>query len=188
MRRTNLAFGLPAGSIRGLLAVIVFFGIWVWLGEKPHEKVPYYMQNLMFIIMGHYFSRTANPADEPPLFLPWGTIRFILVSGFVFVFFFLLYKGDLIQFHQHSFSNSGVSLLLVTGFMIGVLKSYVFKTTPSRMVEDIRAVVALIAAILMVGLVLEWIPWPHASVFAKFKHEELLAAIVGFYFGARSHE
>src|SRR5688500_15009365 len=91
------AFGLPGGSIRALLAVAVFAGIWAWLWRRPDEAVPVSLQNLMFIIMGHYFAARAKKesgpdAGPPPLFLPKGTVRLILIGGFIAVAAALFYR------------------------------------------------------------------------------------------------
>ena len=50
--RRHHAFGWPEGSVRAILALIIFSGIWGWLGLHPMTEVPSYLQNLMFIIMG----------------------------------------------------------------------------------------------------------------------------------------
>jgi hypothetical protein len=91
MSQSHHAYGLPAGSVRGRMALTVFAAIWVLLVEYPMVPVPSYLQNLMFIIMGHYFAAQARlPSEpsvrEPPaLYLPRGTIRFLLVAGFMFL-------------------------------------------------------------------------------------------------------
>ena len=69
------ALGLPAGSIRALLAILIFATTWGLLIFKPNQEVPDYVRDLLFIIMGHYFvvRRRSGPAEEPgppPLYLP----------------------------------------------------------------------------------------------------------------------
>src|SRR5882724_10592291 len=75
------ALGLPAGSVRALLAVLIFATTWGLLVLKPTQEVPGYLRDLLFIIMGHYFAarRRSGPAEEPgppPLYLPRGSVRF----------------------------------------------------------------------------------------------------------------
>src|SRR5262245_21561848 len=94
------ALGLPAGSVRAILAVMIFAGIWAWLWLRPQTEVPSYLEDLMFIIMGHYFAARARAGDKPepgppPLFLPRGSIRFVLVGGFALVGILLIYQRRL---------------------------------------------------------------------------------------------
>src|SRR5205814_4470984 len=112
------------GSVRAMLALIIFGGIWAWLALRPMSEVPPYLQNLMFIIMGHYFaarSRSGSDGSPPPLYLPRGTVRTMLVIGFFAVTGLLFYHQQMYSrdggFH---FSHSGVTLILVAGFLLGV--------------------------------------------------------------------
>ncbi len=121
------ALGLPAGSVRALLAVLVFATVWGMLLVRPSLEVPDYLSDLMFVIMGHYFAtRKRNaavevPGDEPgppPLFLPTGSIRLLLTGGSVAVAVVLYRRGVLTRIDR----NPGVTtLLLVGGFLIGVI-------------------------------------------------------------------
>ena len=54
--RTVHAWGLPAGSIRGLLAILIFGTVWALLLLQPGDEIPDYLRDLLFIIMGHYFA------------------------------------------------------------------------------------------------------------------------------------
>ena len=112
----------------------------------------------MFVIMGHYFAVRRAPAVEhgpPPLYLPRGSIRFLLLLGFAVL------AGALIQQHRmlvHSeqgvgLSHAGVTLILVAGFMLGVLMNRFAHGPPSRRVEDIRAYISLGAGVLLLLLV-----------------------------------
>ena len=121
------ALGLPAGSVRALLAVLVFATVWGMLLVRPSQEVPDYLSDLMFVIMGHYFATrkrneaVAVPGDEPgppPLFLPTGSIRLLLAGGSAAVAVVLYQRGVLTRIDR----NPGVTtLLLVGGFLIGVI-------------------------------------------------------------------
>ena len=116
------ALGLPAGSIRALLAILIFATTWGLLIFKPNQEVPDYVRDLLFIIMGHYFvaRRRSGPAEEPgppPLYLPRGTVRLFLVFGSIAVAVLLFHRGQLTALDE----NPGVvTLLLVGGFLLGV--------------------------------------------------------------------
>jgi hypothetical protein len=199
------ALGLPAGSVRALLALLIFATTWGLLVLKPTQEVPDYIRDLLFIIMGHYFAarRRSGPAEEPgppPLYLPRGSVRLFLVVGSIAVAVLLFRQGRLTALEQ----NPGVvTLLLVGGFLLGVTLNSLSTwwrdrghQTP-RILEDLRALISVAAAVILVVLV-----WNHVLVlfptdsvdalltrrarFGRFGPEHILAAVVGFYFGSRS--
>jgi hypothetical protein len=199
------ALGLPAGSVRALLAVLIFVTTWGLLVVRPNQEVPDYLRDLLFIIMGHYFAarRKSGPAEEPgppPLYLPRGSIRLFLVVGSIVVAVVLFRRGRLTALDD----NPGVvTLLLVGGFLAGVALNTLSTWwrdrghhTP-RIVEDLRAMISMAAAAILVILV-----WNHILVLfpthsvdqllsprVHLGHvgvEHILAAVVGFYFGSRS--
>jgi hypothetical protein len=199
------ALGLPAGSIRALLAILIFATTWGLLIFKPNQEVPDYVRDLLFIIMGHYFvaRRRSGPAEEPgppPLYLPRGSVRLFLVFGSIAVAVLLFLRGRLTALDE----NPGVvTLLLVGGFLLGVGLS-TFSTwwrdrghhTP-RIVEDLRALISIAAAMMLATLVWNriFVLFPTDAVDAllsprihlgRFGIEDILAAVVGFYFGSRS--
>ncbi len=199
------AFGLPEGSIRALMALVIFATLWGHLLLRPDREVPESLRDLLFIILGHYFaSRNRADAREapgpPPLYLPRGAVRLLLMAGFVAVAVVLTRQGRLTAVSK----NPGVvTLLLVFGFMLGVILQRIAgwwngkgRVLP-RWMEDTRAFVSLLAAALLAILVWDqlrpFLPEPveqfqqHFQLgLGRFGPEHVLAAIVGFYFGSRS--
>jgi hypothetical protein len=199
------ALGLPSGSVRALLAVGIFATTWGLLLFRPTQVVPDYLGDLLFIIMGHYFAVRNRAAQErepgpPPLYLPRGSVRLVLVIGCVAVAVLLHLRGQLTSLDR----NPGVvTLLLVGGFLLGVAVNAVTVWwlgeghRPPRFVEDLRAILSLAAAILLIFLVWSrcFLPFPSVWIdgflaewirLGRFGPEHVLAAIVGFYFGSRS--
>jgi len=203
------ALGLPAGSVRALLAVLVFATVWAMLLVRPSQEVPDYLSALMFVIMGHYFAARkrnaaiAVPGEEPgppPLFLPKGSIRLLLAGGSAAVAVALYQRGVLTRIDR----NPGVTtLLLVGGFLIGVILNALTGWWRERVkrrhrsIEDMQALAAMGAGVVLVALV--WnrmfpvVPLDQVdAVFNRWGHlgrlgpEHLLSAVIGFYFGARS--
>jgi hypothetical protein len=203
--RTVQPLGLPPGSIRALLAILIFGTVWALLLVQPGAEIPDYLRDLLFIIMGHYFAArhraSADPdPGPPPLFLPRGSVRFLLIAGSIAVAVLLFRRGQLTSLDK----NPGVvTLLLVGGFLLGVAMNAVVSwwrnrghRTP-RLAEDIRAILSLAAAGLLIFLVLnrlvELVPptridqlIPPGIHLGRFGPEHILAAVVGFYFGSRS--
>ncbi len=199
------AFGLPAGSIRAVLALAIFGTTWALLLRKAEVEVPSYLRDLLLIILGHYFAARNRPepqdvAGPAPLFLPRGTIRILLVGGCLAVAILLARRGKLGDVDH----NPGVvSLLLVGGFLLGVVSRGVSRwifgqeTQPPRWLENVRASAALVAAGALVALVWDrYFPYlplevrgPHAGFrlrLGEYGPEHVLSAIVGYYYGARS--
>jgi hypothetical protein len=199
------ALGLPSGSVRALMAVLVFATTWGLLVLRPSDEVPVYLRDLLFVIMGHYFAsrHRADQGAEPgpgPLYLPRGSVRFVLVVGTLGVAAVLLRRGQLTEIEK----NPGVvTLLMVGGFLLGVVANAVITWwrdrghQPHRFFEDVRALVSMAAAVLLVALV--WTRLfpvvPASSVsglfsgwgqLGRFGPENVLAAVVGFYFGSKS--
>ena len=207
--RSMHALGLPAGSIRALLAVLVFATVWAMLLVRPSQEVPDYLSDLMFVIMGHYFATRKRSADTsvsgdevgpPPLYLPRGSIRMILAAGSAAVAVVLYQRGVLTRVDR----NPGVTtLLLIAGFLIGVVLNTLVGWWRSRVnrghraIEDMQALVAIGAGLALVALVWNRLfpivpPGEVDAVFQGWGHlgrlgpEHLLAAMIGFYYGSRS--
>jgi hypothetical protein len=205
--RTMHALGLPAGSVRALLAVLVFATVWGMLLVRPSQELPDYLSDLMFVIMGHYFATrnrsaavTGDEPGPPPLFLPRGSIRLVLAAGSAAVAVVLYQRGVLARVDK----NPGVTTLLLIGaFLIGVIINALIGWWRARVnrghraIEDTQALAALAAGLVLVVLVWNRLfpvvpPDEVDAVFKGWGHlgrlgpEHLLAAVIGFYYGSRS--
>lgn len=207
------AFGWPEGSVRALLALLVFGAIWLLLAFKPDKEVPAWLRDLLFIILGHYFasrgqkaqpgSAKTSPSNQSqgnPLYLPRGMVRWLLVLGFVGVGVWLYRDGRLADPIKNP---AVVTLGLVAAFLLGVTLNKIYlwwrgdrNTPPPRWFEDSRAGLALISAAIMLLILshqyADWLPvvdnrlWGMPLKFGNFGIESGAAAYVGFYFGTRS--
>lgn len=202
------AFGLPPGSIRAALALLVFGTVWTWMVMVPEQNVPQALRDVLFIILGHYFAVRRPIGNQPesgppPLYLPRGSVRLLLILGFVVVGV-LLYRAGRLDPDQPARFPAGVTLLLVAGFLLGVVLNRLRlwwlerrKLRPRRLFENIKAVIGLVAGLVLVlSLVNQLSPfivlepggkWMGVPVrFGEFGIEQAAAAVVGFYFGSRS--
>ena len=188
------AFGLPGGSIRGLLALAMFGAVWAHLAHVPERRLPEYLQNLMFIILGHYFAARNKPPDPVPgpnpLYLPRGVLRVCFVAGFVAIAALLAHQGHARLDDPDALAPGLLTLILVAGFLLGVVSTRLVglwtrggRRLP-RAVEDLRAVVSLAAAVVLILMVFD--VWEPPFRVQRFLVEDVLAAVVGFYFGSRS--
>lgn len=203
------ALGWPAGSIRALLAFGVLIYLWVLalvpgkdgqplLTEKRASQAFIYLQMLMVIIIAHFFvahgkNIGTQVSRRSPLGLPRGSIRFLLLGGY-------LGLGYYMYVHQPSFQipETGPVLLmlaiLLTAFLLGHwLTGIVLFLARGRIpawFQDVQAWFALLGVILL-GVIVIFrlvinVSLPLEQQVNLDNIEMALAAIVGFYFGARS--
>lgn len=202
------ALGLPAGSIRALLALSVLGLLWL-LALQPlpgHEgklgdiKLPTVfmdLQILMVLILAHFFAahgHTIRPGGvgRSPLGLPRGSVRFLLLAGYLGLAAFLFHAQP--QFEYPSTSAILLFLVLGSAFFLGhVVTAAVFRLSGGVLpywFQDVQAWVALLA-ILCMGVILIILLFINPSLPQEMKIdmpllEAILAGLVGFYFGARS--
>jgi hypothetical protein len=202
------ALGLPAGSIRALLAFGVLAYLWLlalrplYEGKPPAEvKLPLafvYLQILMVLVLASFFAAHGGTIGSPiskrsPLGLPRGTIRGLLLLGYLGLAAFLYHtqpdfevepKRDLLL----------LVLLVLTAFFVGHVLTAVVRGLSGGVLpfwfQDVQAWVALLA-LFCLGVILVIQLFINTSLPLEQKLdlpvlESVLAALVGFYFGARS--
>jgi hypothetical protein len=199
---TRYAFGLPAGSVRALLALGILGTAAALAALHPDSRIPDAFRDLVFLILGHYFAlrrTTYEPALDgpPPLSLPRGTIRFVILLMFIAVVVVFVRKHEPLNPQT---TPAIYTLIVIAGFLLGVVLSrfagQLWKKghEPKRIWIDLRAVIALLAAIMLILLA-----WNESYHFLPLAREggpkppitaegvrHVLAAVVAFYFGARS--
>src|ERR1019366_541115 len=103
------ALGLPAGSVRAILALAVLGLLWAIALTHPHgvtvseadkhlPTILIALQILMVLILVHFFTAHGHTigrhvSTASPLGLPGGSIRFILAIGYIGLSVLLLYNG-----------------------------------------------------------------------------------------------
>lgn len=190
--RTLHALGLPGGSVRALLALGVVGTVCGLLLHDPGRPLPDHLESLLFVVLGHYFAArsqaTRDPAaGPPPLFLPRGSVRLLLVAALVAVGVQVYRQGDAQAL------RGVVTLILVFAFLLGLLLARVGSflrrrlAGTSRWFADLQALVGLAAiAALALQAFAGVLPGPETLGIGRVGVEQGLAGLVGFYFGARS--
>jgi hypothetical protein len=211
--RRRHAFGWPAGSVRALLAIGVLGLLWVMplyamyvQKREPGQEVslpPFfsYLQVLMVLILAHFFtahggSIRAQPEESSPLHLPRGTIRFLLLVGYVGLTYCLWKWKNQGALDFRLPSGNDFMLLttcLLIAFFIGHVLTWLMRGRSGVLpfwFQDIQAWVALLAVIAMFLLVVV-----HGLInptllekdqIRPISLENILGVLVGFYFGGRS--
>lgn len=196
--------GLPAGSVRALLTLMILGLIWglLLLPEEKGIRVPLYLYYLMFLVLGHFFAAhghsIAGPATGPasPLYLPRGTLRTLIILGFLAIFAYRYYVyrdyGQVFKLGEPLLQQPYLPLVILGGFFLGVFLNHVVLrmagTTPWY--QDILAWFALLATLgLGAEVIIQLIINPSLEPGQQLHPYEwhlVLAAITSFYFGVRS--
>jgi hypothetical protein len=200
--------GLPAGSVRAILALSVLGLLWLLalrpltgqgqaLGEIQLPTAFMNLQILMVLILAHFFAAHGNTirshaAQRSPLGLPRGSVRFLLLAGYLGLAVFLYRTQP--KFEYPSTSSLIPLLVLVSGFFLGHILTGAVRWMSGGSLpywfEDIEAWIALLATLAMgVLLIILMFINPSLSLPQQISPpllEAILAALVGFYFGARS--
>jgi hypothetical protein len=205
------ALGLPAGSVRALLALAVLGLLWVVALTHPHGEtvseadkhlptILIALQILMVLILAHFFTAHGHTIGRhisiaSPLGLPGGSIRFILAIGYIGLSVFLFYnQADFDLPEKGALWSLLLELVVVlvsyfAGMLVSALVRMVWGEPPPPPYQDLEAWVAILA---LVGLgVVVLIHLINRSVAAENKisldvAQAVLSGLIGLYFGARS--
>ena len=156
--------GLPAGSIRGLLALQIVILFWLFLLTPAEQIVPiplnlYFLLSLVMVFfVSHGKSIARRDEGTPsPLWLPGGTLRFIILVGTAAVFAFVMYAHpDRLErlTPPEQLENWKYYLgALAIGFILG----YATRILPFRHAWSFQAFQAWMAIIAMAILFLDMI-------------------------------
>lgn len=202
------ALGLPAGSVRALLALGVLGYLWALLSMilrgdpvlKQQAEMPFiYFNIIMVLILAHFLAAHGSTighkvSKRSPLGLPAGSIRFLLLGGYLGLAYYLYAT-------QPKFAppDTAAIVLLVTVllscFVVGYVSTAVVRTVSTgghlpAWFQDVQAWIALLGLVVMGILVLmRLVINPSVSAESQVNLDPIeiaLAGLVGFYFGARS--
>jgi hypothetical protein len=203
--------GLPAGSVRALLTFMVLGTVWTLLlmPAEKHVRVPLYLTYLMFLVIGSYFgARGAAPkakdqAETPPLYLPRGSIRLLIILGFAGVCGYGYYRDhsffENLKFDTETITKEPYLPMIIFGaFFLGSVVSTIAGWVLAgeeglpAWYQDLLAWVSVLAvlglgALVIYQLVIKPTMDPEKQIqLGGLPWETILSSIVAFYFGARS--
>lgn len=184
---------LPKGSVRALVTLTTAGICWLLiLREKP---VPDHLLGLLLAVIGYYFGFRRSGATVPatatlgedggtravvqPLFLPGGSIRFLLIAGFLVAAMVLINQGRILD----------ETLLEFYAIFSGLVLGHVFARLTARFegsdgaifANHLKGAAVLAATFLLAFLLLRGLPaglghWPTLA----------LSCLISFYFGSKS--
>jgi hypothetical protein len=200
------AFGWPPGSIRAILVLIVVALTCTLMLITRDQRgriipVPPYLFYLLFFAVGYYFavrghSREVHRNAPPPLWLPAGSIRLIIMAAITATVIWKLVhdreglleqlRASALQIHEQPL----LPLVILAGFFAGVLVRVVIigKHERSPWAQDLEAWVALVGVLLMgIAAIIHLVINPTLEDQLQLPdYEGLLAGVVTFYFGLRA--
>jgi hypothetical protein len=199
------ALGWPAGSVRAMLAVMVVGLVCALMLIPPRNPaqpiaIPSYLLYLLFLVVGHYFasrghSRNLSTAwQHQPLWLPRGCIRLLILASLTATCVYRYTtdpEGLEAQWLASIDSLRLVPMLpvvILLAFFLGALIRMLIGSQPPAFLQDMEAWVSLIAVILMAAAtMIHLVINPSLSQDMNLPlWEEILSAVVAFYFGERS--
>ncbi len=192
--------GLPAGSVRALIALLIAGQFWLYLLMPADQtvRIPLHLYAQLALVLVFFVAhgRSIGPngaRHKSPWGLPRGFIRLLLVLGFAgAVVWQYMNNPDLLRQRLTPTAEMlpqwpNVLAALAIGFGLGLL----MKLTPWRNrpgFQDLQAWVSLLA---IFGLVAELIivlfirPNLHEAIDLNL-WENILTGVVAYYFGLRS--
>ncbi|HEV3080801.1 MAG TPA: hypothetical protein VGY66_13515 [Gemmataceae bacterium] len=196
--------GLPAGSVRAILTFIVLGLVWTVMLLPNSGEIPLYLYYLMFLCLGSFFAAHGHSISGPhsPLYLPRGTLRILIILGFLGVVGWKYYVtrdwNEVVHIKTPAVGNTALPLVLLGGFFAGVFFWRIFGRMlsgpygPPPWFQDILAWLALLATIGMGaeviyhGFIKPGLSEEIQNQLTGSTFQMILAGITGFYFGARS--
>jgi hypothetical protein len=197
---TRHPLGLPAGSVRSVIAILITGLLCTIILLPPEQpvRVPLFVYFLTSLVLAFFtaFSGgiTYQPHERQPLNLPRGSARFLIVLAVVASVGYAYYRDPEVlltrltpqadQLQQWPY----LTVSLAAGFFLGLLAG----KGPWRHAPMFQDALASLSLVCMIGLGIETIvvlfinPHLEQDVHLTFL-ENALVAMVAFYFGARSH-
>lgn len=187
--------GMPAGSIRATLAIGIVGGFLLCISRPQFTQVPLYLYFLMFGLFLFFAShgRTIGTGGHSPLFLPAGTLRFLIIGSIIGIVAWQYWQdpGELIKRLEPKTVEHEAWACFVAATTGGFFAGWLLSRGPWRNApafQDVLAWVALIAFLLMLTEAL-WKGFVDPNG-VKIEHrvvwESILLGVVSFYFGSRS--
>lgn len=193
--------GLPPGSVRALLALQITLIFWMLLLLPMDEKVVpiplnmYFLLSLVmmfFVAHGKSIARRGEPTASP-LYLPGGSIRFLILVGTAAVLAFVaVYHPDRLKDRlTPSADQLSNWRFYLGGLGIGFVLGYATRVLPFRHAAWFQAFQAWTAIIAMAILFLHMVFQAIINVSLEVPIEAVawqtaVTGIAAFYFGSRS--
>lgn len=190
--------GLPPGSVRGILSLLIVVQFWLLLMLPDSKKIPipinlYLLMSLVGLFFVSHGKSIGGPSYPSPLYLPGGTLRLIIFGGTAAVvgYVYANYPGRIFERLHLDPAQVDRWPYLVGAYIGGFAVGYVLRHLPFRNYWLFQSFVAWMSILAMVMLFIEIIL--RAFVQATLKEhidftvwEAIVTAVATCYFGTRS--
>lgn len=188
--------GLPKGSIRAILALSIFGSLMasLILARELPETTFWYLWMVNYAVLGYYFAsrQKSGPANVPspvatsqPLYLPRGTVRWIIILTFLGTLGYFIYKWTTTK--QAIWDDKAVfPMMSLLGFFVGRVVEFLFRGRTGsssgfwKFLRNGQALLALMAAAMIVLTIPVGVDVPN-----KAEVQRSCFLFVFFYFGSR---
>jgi hypothetical protein len=190
----NPPLGLPPGSVRGLLSLLIVALVWLLLmlpSNVTHQvNVPIHLYMLLslvllfFVAHGRSIAHRTDPTPSP-LWLPGGTLRLLIVAGSIGVVAYLLIndKERLIQRLTPTAEQIQHWPEFLAALVGGLAAGWLVR--PIKPLHNWMAVLALFA--MLAEIVIEGFVYPQLEQQLDPRYWQMIVtALVAAYFGTRS--
>jgi hypothetical protein len=199
--------GLPPGSVRAILALQVVLTFWLLLlvPEDRKVQIPLYLYFLVALVMiffvshGKSIAKKSDPTPSP-LYLPGGSVRFLIVAGTAAVLGYLAYLHQTNPDVPNRFDRLNPTMaqleywkFYVGALLIGFMLGYAVRVMPFRHGYAYQSFQAWIAILAMFSLTIDMIfqVFINTTLVDKLGigvvyWQTAVTGIVAFYYGSRS--
>jgi hypothetical protein len=199
--------GLPPGSVRAILALQVVLTFWLLLLVPEQQKVviPLYLYFLVALVMiffvshGKSIARKKDPTPSP-LYLPGGSVRFIIVAGTAAVIGYLTYLRQTDPDAPNRFDRLNPTMaqleywkFYVGALLIGFTLGYAVRVLPFQHSYAYQSFQAWTAILAMFSLTADMIfqVFINTTLVEKLGlgvvyWQTAVTGIAAFYYGSRS--
>jgi hypothetical protein len=193
--------GLPRGSVRAILAIVITLMFWAYLVYTPASgtiiKVPSYMYCLAILVFVFFAAHRSTIGPDAahahsPLYLPRATLRFAILGGTIAITVWQLIVNPDVLLNKLTPTDDQMKgwpyliFSLIGGFTVGWLFSH-GPWKKSAWYQDLQAWLSLVAlTFMLVNLFIDLIAKAaaHSSDFLLW--DCVVIAILSLYYGARS--
>jgi hypothetical protein len=185
-------FGLPQGTVRGFLSLLICGFVWMVLLWHSEAKLPLSQFFLMALVL-MAFSTSPHLQMGESKFIPW-VLRVLFVGGSVGVVLYALFRDPQslakLTPDQAEFAYWWGPFLgcLTGGFFVGLLLRFILGRE-NQIFQTIRAWLSVIGLLMMTGEFVLFLMGAHSkpeSDFFVHNWQAVQLAIVSAYFGTRA--
>jgi predicted RNA-binding Zn-ribbon protein involved in translation (DUF1610 family) len=181
--------GLPRSSVRAI--VILTISVSIWIMFLLGTQVPSYLLNLVLVMVGYYFAYRVvqsplkgvpsiiEKGTKEPLYMPKGSIRWVVIGGFLISGLVILARGDMWNLDLMEFFS--ILLGLTVGYGSRKLLTEKMKVETPMQIKNTKSIIVIGISIFLAVIFVFSISSDIPPIMVRGG-----IAVIGFYFGSRN--